>query len=110
MKTYTKEEIKDILNSSDKAVEKGIVAIFKRQTRDEQNREYTIHHNNRGFNAFDAHRGSYYATWILAGKHLTGKHITKARKLIIKYAGQLTEIANKENTNKRMTAKYLLKI
>ena len=39
---------------------------------------------------------SYCAKWILSGKHLSGEHLNKARKHILKYSGQLEKIANGE--------------
>lgn len=109
MKTYTKEEIKKLLETSNKAIERGFLAIFKFQTSDEQQAEYTKYHNNKGFSAFDAKRGSYYAKWIQSGKHLSGRHLEAGRKLILRYAGQLVDIANNEKINKVHQAKDLLR-
>lgn len=90
---WTPEAIKALLDSSDAAVERAVVAIFKRQTDDEQVREETRHRNGVGFAACHAHRGSYYARWILAGRHLSGQHLDKARRMVRWYARQLCEIA-----------------
>jgi len=103
---YTKEKIKELIVTSDKAVERGLVAIFNLQTFDERKSEETREKNGVGFSAFDAPIGSafdapigsYYAKWIKSGKHLNGRHLIKARKLILKYIGQLTKIANKKIT------------
>lgn len=94
-KTWTKEQIAELLKQP-RAVERGIVAIFNKQTEDEKTADETKHHNKRGFTGSDARRGSYYAKWILSGRHLTGGHEVKARKMLTKYIGQLTKIANKE--------------
>ena len=90
---WTPEAIKALLDRSDKAVERAILAIYDRQTRDEQSREETRHRNGVGFAACHGHLGSYYARWILAGRHLTGKHLDKARRMVRHYTGQLCEIA-----------------
>ncbi|MCH8293114.1 hypothetical protein IH992_18650, partial [Candidatus Poribacteria bacterium] len=37
---------------------------------------------------------SYLARWIQSGKPLNGKHLRKARALMMKYAGQLAELAS----------------
>ena len=108
MKTYTKEEIKTLLSKSNKAVERGILAIYGKQTVVEQVTESTLYGNGIGFSAFDANRGSYYAEWIKKGRHLTGEHIEKGRKIITKYSKQLADIANKKQIEKRNTAKSLL--
>ena len=42
---------------------------------------------------------SYLAQWIESGKPLNGKHLRKARALMMKYAGQLVKIANTQQQN-----------
>lgn len=91
---WTKERIINLLNTNDIAVERAIVAIYNRQTADEKNVRATRHDNSMGFRANHAHRGSYYAEWIRSGRHLTGDHIRKARKIVLHYHRQLLEIAN----------------
>lgn len=85
--------IRYLLTMKDAAVERAIVAIYNRQTTDEQNSEDTKHLNGIGFTGADARLGSYYAKWILSGKHLNGNHLTKARVMSYKYIRQLCEIA-----------------
>ena len=92
-KTWTPDEIKALLDRSAEAVERGVVAIYKRQTEDERDAAETKHSNRIGFSAFHAHRGTYYARWILSGRHLSGSHVERARKLVRHYAGQLYQIA-----------------
>ena len=91
---WDKASIKSLLSKSNKAVEKAVTAIYKKQLSDEQRIHETIHRNNVGFNHADARKGSYYATWILKGNHLTGQHLVKARALIMKYSRQLADVAN----------------
>jgi len=93
---YKEGEIKQMLLNSNHAVERGIVAIWKRQTEDEKAAEQTRKKNNIGFSAFHARRGTYYANWINSGRHLSGKHVDLGRKLILHYTNQLTKISNKE--------------
>ena len=95
-KVWTEAEIRGMLQQSNHAVERGIVAIYKRQTESEQAAEETRVLNKVGFSAFHAKRGTYYAKWVNSGKHLTGNHLEKGRELILHYAGQLTKISNKE--------------
>lgn len=96
-KVWTKEEILNLINRSDTAVERAIIAIFKRQTDAERVQEVTAVHNNRGFLPYHARRGSYYAKWIMSGKHLTGDHLAKARSMAVKYTRQLAEDANNKS-------------
>ncbi len=85
--------IKWLITNNNHAVERAILAIYNRQTADEQNTEHTKHSNGMGFAAPDAKLGSYYAKWILSGKNLSGRHLEKARMMSYKYVRQLCEIA-----------------
>jgi hypothetical protein len=88
--------IRESLATKDEWVERGILAIYAKQTQDEKAVRETIVHNSVGFSSVHAHLGSYYAKWLLGGKHLSGKHLAKGRKLVLHYTKQLTKIANKE--------------
>ena len=90
---WTPANITILLQSSDKAVERAILAIYARQTDDEQSHQTTTHSNSRGFSAAHAKLGSYYAKWIISGKHLTGRHLVKARQISLHYVKQLADIA-----------------
>ena len=93
-KTWTRTEIEALINSNDRAVERAMVAIWERQTADEQATQNTRHHNGRGFAAWSARSGTYFAEWVRSGRRLTGKHLVKARKIALHHAGQLTDFAN----------------
>jgi len=91
---YTRDEIDLNLQTSQKWLERGVLAIFNFQTRDEQAAEETQVRNRVGFSGSDARLGTYYAKWLMSGKHLSGRHLLLARKIMRKYSGQLTRIAN----------------
>jgi hypothetical protein len=93
-KTWTRTEIEALINSNDRAVERAMVAIWERQTADEQATQDTRHHTGRGFAAWSARSGTYFAEWVRSGRRLTGKHLVKARKIALHHAGQLTDFAN----------------
>lgn len=94
MKTkLTKESIQDLLAKSDKAVERAMIVIYDRQTQDEKATSDTRHTNQRGFSGAHASKGSYYARWVLSGKHLSGSHLAKARAMSMHYWRQLIEAA-----------------
>jgi hypothetical protein len=99
-KTWTVEMMRQVLASNDIMVERSILELYKRQTHDEQNDQMTKHHNARGFNGLDAKFLSSLAQWILRpterkeGMRLSIKQREVARKKLMKYAGQLVEIAN----------------
>ena len=90
---WTPEGVALMLSSNNRAVEKGILALWDRQTPDEKSAELTKHSNGVGFNLPDSHMGTKCAKWIKAGKSLTGWHLAKARELTIKYRGQLCDLA-----------------
>ena len=90
---HTIDSIKVLLLSNDRAVERAMVVLFDRQTIAEQAQGTTTDHNGRGFNAFDAKNGTYYAKWVLSKRYLTGKHLAKARAMSFRYARQLLEAA-----------------
>src|SRR5574337_878352 len=93
--TWTEASIVNLLNGNDRAVERAMVAIWKRQTEDEQRSENTHWRNDIGFSGADARRGSYFAQWVMRGNRLTGTHLAKARAMAIKYRKQLLSIASK---------------
>jgi hypothetical protein len=93
-KMATVEEIRALLLRNPKAVDRAIVVLFERQTPSEQDAAQTSESNGRGFNAFDAERGTYWAKWILSGRSLSGSHLDKARKMSLKYVKQLKEAAD----------------
>jgi hypothetical protein len=95
-KTWTRTEIEALINSNDRAVERAMVAIWARQTADEQATQDTRHHNGIGFSGWTAKSGTYFANWVRSGRSLSGKHLAKARKIALHHAGQLTRIANGE--------------
>lgn len=100
----TKASIIALLNRNALAVEAAMVALYQRQTQDEQSSRVTVHSNGRGFNYHHAERGSYYAKWVLSKRHLTGRHLDSARAIAIFYARQLSEIAG-EKAAARQAAK-----
>lgn len=88
----TKTEIKSLLAHSDSAVEIAMVALYHCQTSSEQRTSTTKESNGVGFNAFHAETGTYYAKWVLSGKKLTSYHLTRARKIVTSYTGQLSRM------------------
>lgn len=90
-KVWTKESIKQLLLTNDKAIERAILVIFSNQTLSEQNSNQTVSNNGIGFNSFDAPILSSFATQLQEGRHLSVKQLNIARKKIIKYSKQLLE-------------------
>ena len=93
-KIWTIEEIRALLAESDKAVARAILVIYNRQTATEQSIKATTDHNGVGYNGVDANFMSSLAQFYQAKGFLSAGQIKYGRKAIMKYAGQLTEIAN----------------
>lgn len=96
IKTWTKDEILALLAERDAAVARALVALYERQTADEQSALITTHHNKMGFNGLDARFGSELARKVLKGWTLSPKQLAAARKMLRKYAGQLVLVANQK--------------
>jgi hypothetical protein len=101
--TYTKADIVSMLETSDYACERALLALYARQTADEQQTQQTRVRNAQGFCAFDAEFFSSLAHNLLSKKqqHLTVNQLACLRKRnkyaqmrIAKYAQQLADIAN----------------
>jgi hypothetical protein len=94
-RTWTRDEIDELLRRNDKAVERAMVALYSRQTRDEQQTSHTRHDNGIGFSAAHASKGSYYARWVESGRKLTRHHLNRARKIALLHSKQLVQEANR---------------
>ena len=115
MKTYTKEDIVRMLTLSNTAVERAVMALYERQTADEQATQATREHNGVGFNGTDAPILTSFAEqlkgigWYTnnygvsvrrnAPRRLSEKQLALARRKVLKYAGQLAAIANANTTH-----------
>ena len=93
---WTAETIKSKLEEDDKWLIRGLLAICRRQTLEEQNSEITKNLNNIGFNKFDASFLTSLAKSFLKWKSLTPKQMRYCRKKMTKYSSQLSKIANGE--------------
>jgi|SRR6478609_7057768 len=96
-KTYSIDEIKHNLATNPKWTERAIIKLYEWQTADEQEADVTKYHNNVGFNGGDAPRLSYYAKYLLSGRHLTGHHLEKAQKMVKKYSSQIQSLINQNS-------------
>ena len=96
---YTKVQIREILETSQLAVERGILRIYSFQTTNEQAIQDTNVTNGKGYSMYHAKFMSSLAEFLLKsrrpeGERLTPKQLASARKIIVKYAGQLADFAN----------------
>ena len=96
MKVWSKDEIKSLLVIHDYAVIRGMLRIYDLQTESEKVFGDTHAHNGVGFSGVDGEIMSSFSEFVNKTGFLTFKQMKLARKKMLKYAGQLTKIANKE--------------
>lgn len=112
----TASYIQHILLTNDAAVGRAMVILLSRQTESEQHQGATHESNGKGFSAFTASAGTYYAKWVLGvpphtsahhlsaaittflasnntGRPLTGKHLQAARKIALYHHKQILQVA-----------------
>jgi|SRR5882672_6377335 len=101
MRVWDKKSIQELLEKSDYAVERAILAIYQRQEEDEKQDGVTRKRNGVGFGAFDADYFSTRAVFLLSGQPLTPYLASRARvRGIGRYWRQLAEIANENEVRK----------
>tara|TARA_R110000751_G_scaffold71196_5_gene143986 strand:- start:1232 stop:1552 length:321 start_codon:yes stop_codon:yes gene_type:complete len=91
--TQAARMIKDNILAEPIWMARGILAIYDRQTADEQSNETTRYHNGVGFGAMDANILSSLAKQLKRGRALSPKQTQIANKNMPKYCKQLARIA-----------------
>lgn len=92
--THTTETIKEKVSKDPRWATRALIALYQRQTTDEQASERTIERNGQGFNGIDAEILSSFANQVLAGRTLSQKQLAIAFKKLPKYSKQLLAIAS----------------
>lgn len=105
---YTKNDITKMLENSDTAVQRALIAIWERQTTSEKASQSTHINNSIGFNGFDAGILSSFAEQFQTKGWLSTKQMIIARKRIMKYAGQLADIANEKLATATITQETIV--
>ena len=93
-----KNFIKTKVGSNPRWACRALVALYDRQTREEQGALATIEHNGMGFNGVDAEILSSFAQQIIRGRRLSARQMSIAYRKLPKYAGQLLEIAERKDS------------
>jgi len=91
---WTKERIHKLLDEDDRAVVRAALAIYARQTADEQVTADTKHNNGVGFSGYDAEPMTRFVRAVKNGWRISPKWMNFARKRMKHYHRQLVEIAN----------------
>lgn len=105
MKTWTQEDVKRIFElyqqtPTDERIKqkicRALVALYERQTEDEQSTETTSTKNGIGFNGIDAPILTSLAKFYQERGFLTPKQVDLAAKRLQRYTKQLAHIANQQ--------------
>ena len=99
-KKERQHKVKVLIATSDKAVIRAVLAIYKKQTENEMILGDTVEQNNVGFCANDAPTMSKYARQILDHGGLTKGQLDYARNRMIRYSRQLADIAEQYERKK----------
>lgn len=89
---WTPAIIKERLKTDDRQVCRGLLAIYNRQTEAEKQYGETVEHNGKGFSGSDANILSSFAEFYKKRGFLSNKQMGIARKKMMKYAAQLSEL------------------
>lgn len=93
-KTWTEDEIKNLIQVNDKVLYGALKKLYACQTTEEQNDKETHEQNGKGFNGVDAPILSSFCEFLNKTGFLTPKQKVLARKKLVKYNKQLTALAN----------------
>jgi len=96
-KAWDEDAIVNLLMSSKAACARAVLALYARQTEDEQRQGSTTHSNGRGFSAYDAEFMTSIAKALPRyNMNLTDKQLARCRKILPRYRRQLLEIAQEK--------------
>jgi hypothetical protein len=94
MVKLTKEYVRKMVTTNEVWARHAILALYQRQTGDEQSVGATKHDNKMGFNRTDSGILSSFAQQLQAGRSLSSKQLTIAYSKLGKYSSQLLSIAS----------------
>ena len=100
MREWTIDEIKGLMERNDKMICNALLQVYSLQTSSEQKSGTTKEHNNVGFNGVDAEFLSSCAEFLKRTGYLTIKQMPLVRKKMMKYAKQVTMLANEHEKRK----------
>lgn len=95
--TWNKEKIKELLETRDDAVVRGMLRIYDLQTDSEKSIMDTVENNGVGFNGVDGYILSSFVEFYKKTGFITPKQMKLARKKMLKYSGQLLKIIEKKD-------------
>ena len=110
-----RDHVANKLATDDNWLIRGLLAIYERQTADEQRAEHTKHRNAIGFNGVDSQILSSFAKQVQQWQKtpeknrrfdspLSPRQIVLTRQKMAKYAGQLVIVAREKATEEAVAA------
>lgn len=95
MRIWTETEVRNLLLTNKKMVEKSLMKMYQLQTISEQATDETKIYNAVGFNKPDGIVLSRFAKNLITFKSFKSeKQVAYVRKKLLKYTRQITDIAN----------------
>ena len=88
--------IKELLAVDSRWAIRGLLAIYKYQTLEEQNVEGVVEHNGVGFTSADGEILTSFAKQVESGRTMSQKQMVLIHKKLPKYAGQLVRIVDRK--------------
>ena len=93
-RTWTVEEIKELVQTNDKVLYGALKKLYACQTAEEQSYGETVENNGVGFNGCDSRILSSMAEFLIQRGYLSDKQKVIVRKKLVKDSKQLTNLAN----------------
>ena len=93
---WTKDQMADYVANNDEVLYGALLALYDCQTSDEQSDGYTKVYNGAGFNGTDSLFLSSVSESLKKYGKLTDKQKVVTRKKLVKYMGQITNLANQK--------------
>lgn len=93
---YSIEELREALRENNALVERVILLVNSFQSEDEKVDRTAHERNGQGFNKWTAEVAGPLVKWISSGKHLTGSHLERGRKVAILHAKQALAVINQQ--------------
>lgn len=94
MRTWTEEEIRNLVQSNDKVLYRALKRLYAEQTASEKASMETHERNGVGFNGADGNFLSSCSEFLIKRGYLSDKQKVIVRKKLVKYNKQLTRLAN----------------
>ena len=107
METWTAETLWNRISNDDAYAIRGVLALFKKQTADEQKHHTTRYSNNEGFSVRTVIAGTRIAKKAIARRYIGWTEVEIARKICRTHLEQLVRIANENAALNHANASFV---